>query len=143
MRCAMCGFEFEQADLTCHSACPLASACSVVCCPRCGYSTVDPRRTGLSRRVMHLFNRRAGAPAALPEGAVRLLDLPPGASGHVADVEGDPARLLQLSQYGLLPGTPITLARTRPVPIVRIGQTDLALDRAVAAGVYVDVDALV
>jgi Fe2+ transport system protein FeoA len=140
MRCAMCGFEFERLDLTCHSACPLASACSVVCCPRCGYSTVDPRRTSIASRVMGLFNRRADAPAQHHEGAVRLLDLPAGACGHVADVEGDPARLVQLSQYGLLPGTPITLARKRPVPIVRIGQTDLALDRAVAAEVYVDLD---
>jgi Fe2+ transport system protein FeoA len=140
MRCAMCGFEFEQTDLTCHAACPLGAACSVVCCPRCGYSTVDPRRTGLASRVMGLFNRRAESAAPQPEGTVRLLDLPAGACGHVADVEGDQARLLQLSQYGLLPGTPITLARKRPVPIVRIGHTDLALDRSVAAHVYVDLD---
>jgi Fe2+ transport system protein FeoA len=140
MRCAMCGFEFEQTDLICHAACPLGAACSVVCCPRCGYSTVDPRRTGIASRVMGLFNRRAESAAPQPEGAVRLLDLPAGACGHVADVEGDQARLLQLSQYGLLPGTPITLARKRPVPIVRIGHTDLALDRSVAAHVYVDLD---
>ncbi|HET9493338.1 MAG TPA: ferrous iron transport protein A [Chloroflexia bacterium] len=140
MRCAMCGYEFEQTDLTCHAACPLGAACSVVCCPRCGYSTVDPRRTSLASRVMGLFNRRSEAVAPQPEGAVPLLDLPAGACGHVADVEGDPARLVQLSQYGLLPGTPITLARKRPVPIVRIGHTDLALDRSVAAHVYVDLD---
>ena len=140
MRCAMCGFEFEHTDLTCHSACPLASTCSVVCCPRCGYSTVDPRRTGLASRVMGLFNHRAEASAPQPGGAVHLLDLPAGTCGHVADIEGDQAHLLQLSQYGLLPGTPITIARKRPVPIVRIGHTDLALDRSVAAHVYVDVE---
>ena len=57
----------------------------------------------------------------------------------MADVTGDADTLLQLSQYGLLPGTPIRLARKYPVPIVQLGQTDLALDRAVAARIYVDV----
>jgi Fe2+ transport system protein FeoA len=65
--------------------------------------------------------------------------------GHVADLGGegdgggDGDLWLQLSQYGLLPGTPICLTRKYPVPIVRVGQTDLALDRAIAARIYVDI----
>jgi Fe2+ transport system protein FeoA len=73
---------------------------------------------------------------------IRLLDLRPGECAHVADVDGPGAEgdiLLHLSRYGLLPGTPVRLARKRPVPIVQVGQTDLAIDHAIAARIYVDV----
>jgi Fe2+ transport system protein FeoA len=59
-------------------------------------------------------------------------------NGHFVDVGGDTDILLQLSQYGLLPGTPVRLARKYPVPIVQVGQTDFALDRSVAARIFVD-----
>jgi Fe2+ transport system protein FeoA len=45
-----------------------------------------------------------------------------------------------LSQYGLLSGTPIRLARKYPVVIVQVGQTDLAIDRLVAARIFVDMN---
>lgn len=139
----MCGYEYDASMLTCHAACPLGAHCMVVCCPRCGYSTVDPARSNFTQRVIEIFKRRAtssGAAVINEEigGAKRLLDLKPGQGGHVADVAGDEDMLLQLSQYGLLPGTPISLARKYPVPIVRVGQTDLALDRSVASQIYVD-----
>lgn len=158
MRCAMCGYEFEQSELICHSACPLGAHCMVVCCPRCGYSTVDPARSSLTRRLFHLFQVRNGEfemqnkgesdsiPHSIPY-SIRLLDLKPGQSGHIADAgdgEGEKAvrngaALAHLSQYGLLPGTPVLLTQKRPVPIVRVGQTELALDHSVAAEIYVDV----
>jgi DtxR family Mn-dependent transcriptional regulator len=88
-----------------------------------------------------MFDRKSPAVApARQEGTVRLLDLKPGQSGHVCDVGGEGSnKLAQLSQYGLLPGTPIRLTQKHPVPIVQVGQTDLALDMAVAAEIYVDV----
>ncbi len=148
-RCAMCGYEYDASLLTCHAGCPLAPHCTVICCPRCGYSTVDPARSDYTQRFIRLFRRKSvapGVPGALAEtptgtgtgSAIRLLDLKPGQSGHVVDVGGDTDILLQLSQYGLLPGTPVRLARKYPVPIVQVGQTDLALDRSVAARIFVD-----
>jgi Fe2+ transport system protein FeoA len=140
MHCGMCGYDFDPSELACHASCPLGAACMVVCCPRCGYSTVDPQRSSLSRRLLHLFDRNSPAAATGgPEGTVRLLDLKPGQGGHVCDVGGGGSRLAHLSQYGLLPGTPIRLTQKRPVPIVQVGQTDLALDMAIAAEIYVDV----
>lgn len=141
--CAMCGYEYDTSLLTCHAACPLGANCSVVCCPRCGYSTIDPARSSFTQRLVAIFKK--SAPSTEPRfaneetrSATRLLDLKPGQSGHVADVGGETNTLLQLSQYGLLPGTPIMLARKYPVPIVRVGQTDLALDRSVATHIFVD-----
>jgi Fe2+ transport system protein FeoA len=163
MRCAMCGYEFEQAELNCHAGCPLGGHCAVICCPRCGYSTVDPLRTSLASRLLHLFGQRGGdlilregkfssEPANTRSGVmVRLLDLRPGESGHISDIEAwsaEPAEsaetkarsatLASLSQYGLLPGTPVRLTQKRPVPIVEVGQTELALDYSVAAEICVD-----
>ena len=70
-----------------------------------------------------------------------VMDLEPGQQAVVAEVEGDPARALQLSHYGLTPGTPITLTQKRPLPVVQVGRTDLALDAAVAYSIYVSADA--
>jgi hypothetical protein len=55
MKCALCGHEFTQEEALCNSACPLADGCPVVCCPRCGYQTVDESRSILARLA-----RRAG-----------------------------------------------------------------------------------
>jgi Fe2+ transport system protein FeoA len=136
MCCVMCGYEFDAAELNCHRACPLARGCLVICCPRCGYSTVDPARTRLARWVAWLG--RPEPVAAPPPAGVPLLSLRPGQEATVVAVATahlDRAR--QLSQYGLAPGTQIRLLQKRPTPIIQVGQTDLALDLPVAAEIYV------
>lgn len=54
LTCPMCGGTFDpQANPACPS-CPINSACSLACCPHCGYETVDPQRSqmvGLLRRL--------------------------------------------------------------------------------------------
>ncbi len=138
MRCAMCGYEFDEKSLVCHNACPLGSHCSVVCCPQCGYSTVDPQRSSVVRWVDRLFHRAAPTPSAA--GPLPLLGLRPGQAARVVDLgDGPPDQMLHLSHFGLLPGAPITLRQTRPTPIVRVGETDLALDTRVAASIQVEV----
>jgi hypothetical protein len=49
MKCALCGFDFTLDDVRCDPACPLARGCPVVCCPRCGYQTLDESRSALVR----------------------------------------------------------------------------------------------
>jgi Fe2+ transport system protein FeoA len=80
---------------------------------------------------------------------VGLLDLKPGESGHISDTEmysteaaeteAQSATRACLSQFGLLPGTPVRLTQNRPVPIVEVGQTELALDYLVAAAIRVEI----
>lgn len=138
MRCTMCGYEFETTDLECHTGCPLAAACSVICCPRCGYSTVDPSRSGVSNWFQRLLGRKQCGVDA-PSGCIPLLSLQVGQEAQISSMEGDKGRLHILNQYGLLPGTPVRLTQRRPVPIVQVGQTDLALDSSVAASIFVEV----
>jgi DtxR family Mn-dependent transcriptional regulator len=45
--------------------------------------------------------------------------------------------LLKLMALGLLPGAPIELTRTFPSYVFRIGETEYAVDREIAAAVYV------
>lgn len=45
IKCALCGFKFDQRALACHSQCPLAEGCAIICCPNCGYQVVDETRS--------------------------------------------------------------------------------------------------
>jgi hypothetical protein len=64
MKCALCGHEFTPDEARCSPACPLAGGCPVVCCPRCGYQTLDE-----SRSVLVRLARKAGAVAKRVAGA--------------------------------------------------------------------------
>jgi DtxR family Mn-dependent transcriptional regulator len=52
-------------------------------------------------------------------------------------VPSDPARLVKLSDLGLVPGTRIRLQQRRPATVVAIGETTLALDREIVSEIYV------
>ena len=40
MTCALCGMKFNREDALC-GGCPMNKSCKVICCPNCGYQTVD------------------------------------------------------------------------------------------------------
>lgn len=138
MRCAMCSYEFDATALSCHASCPLSKGCGVVCCPNCGYSTIDPARSRLTRWVSRLFS----SPTATNTeslGSIPLLRLRPGQEARVVSLGDDDSReALQLNLFGLFPGAPIRLRQTRPVPVISLGETELALDRSVAANIQVE-----
>lgn len=55
MKCALCGYEFDPQETDCHSGCPLNDRCSLICCPNCGYQTVDRSKSktvGLISRLL-------------------------------------------------------------------------------------------
>lgn len=54
MRCALCGYAFDSMALACHSSCPLSAGCNIVCCPNCGYQTVDERHSGTVNLLLKL-----------------------------------------------------------------------------------------
>lgn len=54
MTCALCGYQFDTAALACYGKCPLAAGCNVVCCPNCGYQTVDESRSGTVNLLLKL-----------------------------------------------------------------------------------------
>jgi Fe2+ transport system protein FeoA len=78
-----------------------------------------------------------GSGCAVP--AIQPLDrLPPGRAGRIVSiVPREPAQLARLASFGLVPGTIVRLQQSRPAVVVRTGETTLALDPAIAAGIAV------
>ncbi len=62
MICPLCGFEYDETALDCHAACPMAQGCAIVCCPNCGYQSVDESKSGLAKLLRRLL--KPAPPAA-------------------------------------------------------------------------------
>ena len=69
----------------------------------------------------------------------RLTELATGSSGMIGRVEPtDEGSLLKLMSLGILPGTRVLLLQRFPSYIFRAGQTEISLDRQLAAQVLVE-----
>ena len=62
-----------------------------------------------------------------------------GQTGTIARVAAaDPGRLIKLSSLGLMAGAAVTLLQRRPAVLVRIAETQVALDPDVAADIWIE-----
>ena len=55
LSCPLCGHTFNPAEEPACASCPLHSGCNLVCCPACGYQTVDVHRSWLARMASSLI----------------------------------------------------------------------------------------
>jgi Fe2+ transport system protein FeoA len=138
--CALCGLRFTHGGQVCAS-CPITHGCEeLVRCPRCGYQF--PRGSRTLAWVQRLWRRLRG-PAALPAPApghpVQTLDhLRPGETARVLKVSAaDVPMLMKLTQLGLVPGAEVRMQQSLPAAVVRVGETTVALQRAVARVVHI------
>ncbi|MFQ6058327.1 MAG: hypothetical protein ACE5MB_05515 [Anaerolineae bacterium] len=63
MRCPLCGYEFDEQQMACRTNCPLNRDCNLICCPNCGYQTVDESRSKTAawlRRVLKKLDKTIG-----------------------------------------------------------------------------------
>lgn len=128
--CALCGFEFEHQNTACVKGCPLGSACNLTRCPSCGYEFPSESQTWSWLRG--LFGRRA-LPAAAGEGTIGLFDLGEEESAEIVRLGGaNPKRRNALAVYGVVPGSRIVLQQKRPACVIRVGETELALEDSIA-----------
>lgn len=68
----------------------------------------------------------------------RLADLKLGESGAIVFMTPDSrSRLARLSGLGVVPGNTVRLIQKRPSVVLEVGQTTLALDRAIADEIFV------
>ena len=148
VRCALCGFEFDERAMLCHSQCPLADGCAILCCPNCGYQFVDEAKSPLAAWLRRLLaRRRAGAaprPAAVARrtsiggAGVSLAQMQPGQTAEVLEIaSNDASRLVRLSALGVAPGSALTLEQRFPAYLIRVGETQLSLDEEVAQEIRV------
>ena len=138
--CALCGLRFTHGGQVCAS-CPITHGCQeLVRCPRCGYQF--PRGSRLVDWLQRLFSRASEPARALPTGEThpiqRLDHLRPGEVARVLKVSAaDTPMLMKLSQLGLVPGAEVRVQQSRPAAVGRVGETTVALQRAVARAVHV------
>jgi Fe2+ transport system protein FeoA len=65
--------------------------------------------------------------------------LPPGRAGRILSIAPrEPEQLARLASFGFVPGAVVRLQQSRPATVLRLGETVLALDPAIAAGVHVE-----
>jgi DtxR family Mn-dependent transcriptional regulator len=72
------------------------------------------------------------------EALDRLDRLAPGQSGRIVYiVPREPGRLARLAGLGVVPGAVVHFQQKTPAAVLRVGETTLALDPAIAAEIYV------
>lgn len=147
--CPLCGHSFDPAAHLACQTCPLHSGCHLVCCPRCGHTSVDQGQSRLVRWVTSLIERsaaqresqRAAAqpPPAASVSACALADVPLASRARVADVSRLPAaQREQLRGYGVLPGCVLRVTQQTPATVVQIEHTELAIEPEIARAIRVD-----
>ena len=135
--CPLCGLVFVKSDALCHHGCPLAATCDLTQCPGCGYEFPD-RPQGSRGRLERLFGIvRRRRPERLGPQTPSVRDLECGAHARVLQLAGDRARDA-LAVFGLVPGADFELVQRSPAFVLRVGETELALDAEVAGRILVE-----
>jgi len=134
MRCGLCGHRFDAAALACHTGCPLGAHCNLICCPNCGYQVVDTARTRLGGLLARVFpssraDRAASEPPApAPRATIPLSHVLPGREVEIVALrEMAGPRASRLAAFGLVPGSRVAVVQRRPAPVLRVGETEIAL----------------
>lgn len=140
--CQLCGHEFEPSTAACHSACPLGSQCHLICCPNCGYQVVDESKSRLAQWLARFlpskgrFPVRATGPQV--EALMTLTQAPLEMAMEVCELAAmPPTRLARLTLFGVTPGVQVKLMQRWPAPVVRVGETELALSSEIVERIWV------
>jgi len=109
-------------------------------------------RTGIDDEICTLLGHPRACPHGSPippgpccqEGSVAaarvvssLADLAPGQSGAIAYLHSHRDLVQRLLAMGVIPGAGIELLQNAPSYVAQLGNTQIALDRETAAGIYV------
>lgn len=136
----MCRVSFDPSSgIQACQGCPfyqLARGCRLrlIRCPRCGYHSLPTEETVDSPVPSPLESS-----AVTDCGAACLLaELGVGVPGRVVGFDSLHERELQrLMAYGLVPGVRLTILQRVPATILKLHQTELALEHALTKAIYV------
>lgn len=134
LHCPLCGFEFEKRDTPCQHGCPLGRFCKLVCCPNCRYEFPEtPQGLSFVQRLIH-----RGRKPAPDRDLLGLHELEDGERGELVCLNcSQNSRRNALAVYGLTPGSHLILQQKRPTVVVRVGETELALESSIASEIIV------
>jgi len=57
--CPLCGNRFDPQEHVACGSCPMHTGCSMVCCPHCGYSTVDEGQSKVVKWITTILGKDA------------------------------------------------------------------------------------
>jgi Fe2+ transport system protein FeoA/rubredoxin len=138
LTCPLCGFGFDRTDTLCAHGCPLGAMCNLVRCPSCNYEFAEtyPRESWMRK----LFSKKTvAAPSNLPTEVRPVSELGFGTRAEVLCVGGGESREDRLAVFGLAPGAEVTVIQQKPSCVLKIDETELALDPEIAAQILVRV----
>ena len=142
IQCSMCGQRYDpDQQLACQN-CPIHSGCNLVCCPNCGYQTVNPHRSKFVQLLrLILPPGQANMFARSSFEGVTLAEVPVGCKAEVLGFSADfpPERKAYLQAYGLVPNYQVQVLQRSSVTIVRVDHIELALENDLARGIHVHV----
>ena len=134
MACVLCGTRFDpEAEVACGS-CP-SGACTLACCPECGYTTVDissSRSAGLVARL--LPSRKATRLVGATLDGV-IIGRQVAIAGFADSMTTGHRELLRT--YGIEPGRTVRVEQHSPVTVVQVDETEIALEADLAKLVFV------
>ena len=120
----------------CAHGCPLGALCHLVRCPACEYEF--PETPPTVSFVKRLLRRRLPTVAGLPPGVRTASELRPGQRAKVLCLGSTVTdRHRTLTVYGLAPEAELTVVQQYPACVIRIGETELALDPEIARDILV------
>ena len=136
--CPLCSFSFEKEEMRCATSCPISKHCGMLCCPNCNYQFILPQHRVKWRTRLGRFFARWRCNTPLTTEVCTLEELPLESKGEVItlDLSSNP-RLAKLSAYGLTPGVHVQVRQRWPEYVIRIGETELAMEASVAASIHV------
>lgn len=140
--CALCGHKYPPESHQECISCPVQSDCNIICCPECGYSDVDPSKSKVVNWISsNIFNSKDDnrTQIALDNPPnITVADLPPGTEAIVFSLGGiHETRREQLMAYGLAPGRCVQVLQHNPATILKVDQTELAIEDDVARRIIV------
>lgn len=137
LTCPFCGFEFEKADTLCTHGCPMGPWCALIRCPSCQYEF--PEKPQAVTWLGRLFGKQRRAEGDMPDAVTSVKELKSGQKASVLCLGGgSTSRRSSLAVFGLVPGAELTVIQQQPACVVRIGETELALDSDIARGIMVE-----
>lgn len=128
IHCPLCSFAFLPLGEVCHTGCPMNGHCHMICCPNCGYQMVDADRSRLAGWLRKLWPGAAAKGPVQARPSMVLSEAPMRRDLRIESLDGlAPHMAARFSVLGLLPGATVQLLQRRPAPVVRVGETELAI----------------
>lgn len=144
MRCPLCGLEFEETAMACHSSCMFNESCGIICCPNCGYQMPDARKSRLAEGLRLALARRSRRNGYYRESVRPLSMMQPGQSGTIVAIQSEnESRVERLHIMGVMPDAQVTLTQKRPAYVLRVGFTELSVELEIADDILVEVTAAI